>query len=125
MRSRLFVLAIGLIMCLATVAQEPVAKPTQPTEVEKLKQQVKDLTLQNEYAQIQTLTLQMQQLNLNYSQLVQKMQAENPGMVWNPQAMRLVPQPKPAPASAKTEAPKPAPARVEIPKPAGSPALKK
>lgn len=112
-----------LLVCFSLAAGAQDAKPDAPkpaepqkTEVDSLRQQVKDLTLQNEAAQIQLLTAQMQQINQAYNAIVQKIEAENPGMTWNAQLGHLIP--KTAPVAPKPATPAPTPQKPAAPAPA-------
>ncbi len=61
----------------------------QPTEFEKLQ-------LENIQLKFSILTGQQQQLQTQYSSLIQKIVSEHPGTTWDAQQNRLIPAPKAA-----------------------------
>ena len=73
----------------------PPAAAAAPTELEKTQLeniQLRMMLLQDEE---NSLPQRKQQLQVQYGALIQQIQAEHPGFVWNPQTGGLVPAPKP------------------------------
>lgn len=118
MRSRLFLLFMGLALCFLSLAhgQKPTpalkpptpppaaatpAAPAEPTELERTK--LENIQLRMALLQQEELSLpqRRQELQQQYGMIVQQIEREHPGYVWNPQAGGLVAVPVAKPAEKK------------------------
>lgn len=96
---------VGAALLLAQSPASPAAAPAQhapapaapqPTQLEKTQLeniQLKMMLLDDEE---RSLAPRRQQLQQQYGALVEQIQSEHPGYLWNPQTAALVPAPKPA-----------------------------
>lgn len=100
-----FLIGAVLLLAQSPKASAPGALPpagvAAPTELERAlleNIQLKMMLLSDEERSIPERRQQLQQ---QYGSLVQQIEKEHPGSVWNPQTMTLVPAPKPAAQGAK------------------------
>jgi hypothetical protein len=115
-RARLSLLVLSSTFCLTSFlhSQAPAAKhaplvtpkpseiaapkPAAPTELERTKLENIQLRMALLQQEEMSLPQRRQELQVQYGEIIQAIERENPGYVWNPQTGSLVPKPIPAPA---------------------------